>query len=122
MNYKRFDTVIGWLVFAVAAVTYLMTIEPTASFWDCSEFITSGYKLEVGHPTGAPIFMLTANLFTQFTSDPGKVAMMVNIMSALLSALCIMFLFWTITMLARKLVAGDDTQADGRPYRYLAPV
>ena len=109
MNYKRFDTVIGWLVFAVAAVTYLMTIEPTASFWDCSEFITSGYKLEVGHPPGAPIFMLTANLFTQFTSDPGKVAMMVNIMSALLSALCIMFLFWTITMLARKLVAGDDT-------------
>ena len=87
MNYKRFDTVIGWLVFAVAAVTYLMTIEPTASFWDCSEFITSGYKLEVGHPPGAPIFMLTANLFTQFTSDPGKVAMMVNIMSALLSAL-----------------------------------
>ena len=106
MNYKRLNTIIGWLVFAVAAVTYCMTIEPTASFWDCPEFITTGYKLEVGHPPGAPIFMLTANLFSQFTSDPGKVAMMVNIMSALLSALCILFLFWSITILVKKLVAG----------------
>ena len=106
MNYKRLNAIIGWLVFAVAAVTYCMTIEPTASFWDCPEFITTGYKLEVGHPPGAPIFMLTANLFSQFTSDPGKVAMMVNIMSALLSALCILFLFWSITMLVKKLVAG----------------
>ena len=106
MNYKKLNIIIGWLVFAVAAVTYCMTIEPTASFWDCPEFITTGYKLEVGHPPGAPIFMLTANLFSQFTSDPGKVAMMVNTMSALLSALCILFLFWSITMLARKLVAA----------------
>ena len=106
MNYKRLNTIIGWLVFAVAAVTYCMTIEPTASFWDCPEFITTGYKLEVGHPPGAPIFMLTANLFSQFTSDPAKVAMMVNTMSALLSALCILFLFWSITMLVKKLVAG----------------
>ena len=106
MNYKRLNTIIGWLVFAVAAVTYCMTIEPTASFWDCPEFITTGYKLEVGHPPGAPIFMLTANLFSQFTSDPGKVAMMVNTMSALLSALCILFLFWSITMLVKKLVSG----------------
>ena len=107
MNYKRLNIIIGWLVFAVAAVTYCMTIEPTASFWDCPEFITTGYKLEVGHPPGAPIFMLTANLFSQFTSDPGKVAMMVNTMSALLSALCILFLFWSITMLVKKLVAGN---------------
>lgn len=106
MNYKRLNTIMGWLVFVVAAVTYCMTIEPTASFWDCPEFITTGYKLEVGHPPGAPIFMLTANLFSQFTSDPGKVAMMVNTMSALLSALCILFLFWSITMLTKKLVAG----------------
>ena len=108
-NYKRLNTIIGWLVFAVAAFTYCMTIEPTASFWDCPEFITTGYKMEVGHPPGAPIFMLTANLFSQFTSDPGKVAMMVNIMSALLSALCILFLFWSITMLVKKLVAGNKT-------------
>ena len=106
MNYKRLNAIIGWLVFAVAAVTYCMTIEPTASYWDCPEFITTGYKLEVGHPPGAPIFMLTSNLFSQFTSDPGKVAMMVNIMSALLSALCILFLFWSITMLVKKLVAN----------------
>ncbi len=107
MNYKRLNTIIGWLVFVIAAVTYCMTIEPTASFWDCPEFITTGYKMEVGHPPGAPIFMLTANLFSQFTSDPGKVAMMVNIMSAILSALCILFLFWSITMLVKKLVAGS---------------
>jgi hypothetical protein len=106
MNYKKLNTIIGWLVFAIAAFTYCMTIEPTASFWDCPEFITTGYKLEVGHPPGAPIFMLTANLFSQFTSDPGKVAMMVNTMSALLSASCILFLFWSITILAKKLVAG----------------
>ena len=107
MNYKRLNTIIGWLVFVIAAVTYCMTIEPTASFWDCPEFITTGYKMEVGHPPGAPIFMLTANLFSQFTSDPSKVAMMVNTMSALLSALCILFLFWSITMLVKKLVAGS---------------
>ena len=107
MNYKRLNNIIGWLVFVVAAVTYCMTIEPTASYWDCPEFITTGYKLEVGHPPGAPIFMLTANLFSQFTNDPTKVAMMVNIMSAVLSALCILFLFWSITMLAKKLVAGS---------------
>lgn len=108
MNYKKLNTIIGWLVFAVAAVTYCMTIEPTASFWDCPEFITTGYKLEVGHPPGAPIFMLTANLFSQLTSDPSKVAMMVNIMSAVLSALCILFLYWSITMLVKKLVAGRN--------------
>ncbi len=107
MTYKRLNTIIGWLVFLVAAFTYCSTIEPTASFWDCPEFITTGYKLEVGHPPGAPIFMLTANLFSQLTDDPGKVAMMVNTMSALLSALCILFLFWSITMLVRKLIAGN---------------
>ena len=107
MNYKRIDTIIGWLVFAIAAFTYCMTIEPTASFWDCPEFITTGFKLEVGHPPGAPIFMLTANIFSQFTNDPSKVAMCVNIMSALLSALCILFLYWSITMLAKKLISPD---------------
>lgn len=71
-------------------------------FWDCPEFITTGYKLEVGHPPGAPFFMLTANLFSQFTSDPSQVARMVNIMSALMSAACILFLFWSITHLAKS--------------------
>jgi hypothetical protein len=97
------NNILGWFVFAIAAVTYLMTIEPTASFWDCGEFIASSYKLEVGHPPGNPIFMMTANLFTQLTSDPSLKAAMVNSMSAIFSALTILFLFWTITHLARKI-------------------
>ena len=103
-QYRIVDNVLGWLTFLIAAVVYCSTIEPTASFWDCPEFITTGYKLEVGHPPGAPFFMLTANLFTQLTSDPSKVAFMVNIMSALLSATCILFLFWSITHLTRRLL------------------
>ncbi len=95
-------------MFAVAAIVYLMTIEPTASFWDCPEFIVSAYKLEIGHPPGAPFFMLVGNLFTQLTSDPTQVAKMVNASSALLSAFTILFLFWTITHLTRKLVQTDN--------------
>ncbi len=113
MGYKRINTIIGWLVFVVAAVTYCMTIEPTASFWDCPEFITTGFKLEVGHPPGAPFFMLTANLFSQLTDDVSKVAMMVNVMSALLSAFCILFLFWTVTYLAKALVCRNGNEPDG---------
>ena len=106
-QYKLVNNVLGWLTFLVAAFVYCSTIEPTASFWDCPEFITTGYKLEVGHPPGAPFFMLTANLFSQFASDPSQVARMVNMMSALLSATTILFLFWSITHLARKLVMKD---------------
>ena len=108
-QFKLIDTLMGWIAFAIAAFVYCSTIEPTASFWDCPEFITTAFKLEVGHPPGAPFFMLTGNLFSQFTDDPTKVAMMVNIMSALLSAACIMFLFWSISHLARKLV-GENGQ------------
>lgn len=100
----------GWISFAIAAAVYCLTIEPTASFWDCGEFITSSYKLEVGHPPGAPFFMLTANFFTQFVSDPAMVARMVNTMSALMSAACIMFLFWTITHLTKKLVVKEGKE------------
>ena len=109
-QYKLVNTLMGWLAFAIAAWVYCSTIEPTASFWDCPEFITTGYKLEVGHPPGAPFFMLTANLFSQFTSDPTRVALMVNTMSALMSAGCILFLFWSITHLVRKLVCPDYEQ------------
>ena len=110
---KRFNlinNVTGWLVFLIAAFTYCSTVEPTASFWDCPEFITTAYKLEVGHPPGAPFFMLTGNLFSQFASDPSQVALMVNIMSALLSAFCILFLFWSVTHLARKLLCKDGEE------------
>ena len=106
-QFRLVDNIVGWLAFFIAAFVYCSTIEPTASFWDCPEFITTGYKLEIGHPPGAPFFMLTANLFSQFASDPSQVAMMVNTMSALLSATCIMFLFWTITHLTRKLILKD---------------
>lgn len=106
-KYRLVDNVVGWIAFMIAAITYCLTVEPTASFWDCPEFITTGYKLEVGHPPGAPFFMLTANLFSQFVSDPSKVALMVNIMSALLGATGVLFLFWTITHLTRKLILKD---------------
>ena len=106
-QHKLVDNVFGWLAFLIAAFVYCSTIEPTASFWDCPEFITTGYKLEIGHPPGAPFFMLTANLFSQFVSNPSYVARMVNTMSALLSATTIMFLFWSITHLTRKLIMKD---------------
>ena len=106
-QFRLVDNILGWLTFFIAAFVYCSTIEPTASFWDCPEFITTGYRLEVGHPPGAPFFMLTANLFSQFTSDPSQVARMVNMMSALLSATCILFLFWSITHLTRRLLISD---------------
>ena len=106
VRFKFVDRIVGWLVFAIAATVYCLTVEPTASLWDCSEFIISAYKLEIGHPPGAPFFMITANLFSQFASDPSQVAYMVNIMSALLSAACIMLLFWTVSHLMRRLVCG----------------
>ncbi len=106
-QFRLVDNTLGWLTFLIAAFVYCSTIEPTASFWDCPEFITTGYKLEIGHPPGAPFFMLTANLFSHFTSDPTQVARMVNTMSALLSATCILFLFWTITHLTRRLLISD---------------
>ena len=96
----------AWLVFAIAAIVYGLTVEPTASLWDCPEFIACGYKLEIGHPPGAPVFMLAANLFSQLASDPSQVALMVNLLSALLSAGCIFFLFLTVTHLARKLICS----------------
>ena len=106
-EFRLVDNILGWLAFAIAAFVYCSTIEPTASFWDCPEFISTGYKLEIGHPPGAPFFMLTANLFSQFASDPSQVACMVNMMSALLSAATILFLFWTISHLVRRLLIKD---------------
>ena len=115
---KRFNLVNnigGWLCFIIAAVTYLLTIEPTASFWDCPEFISQGYKLEVGHPPGNPIFMLTARFFINFLgNEPGSVAMAVNAMNALLSAATIMLLFWTVTHLTRRLIC-DNNEAISTP-------
>ena len=107
-QFRLVDNIMGWLAFAIAAFVYCSTIEPTASFWDCPEFISTGYKLEIGHPPGAPFFMLTANLFSQFASDATQVARMVNMMSALLSAATILFLFWTISHLVRRLLIKQE--------------
>ncbi len=115
MNYRKLNILVGWLTFAIAAVVYILTIEPTASFWDCGEFIATGYKLEVGHPPGAPFFMLLTRFFTLFAGGNVEyVAMMANIMSALASAFTILFLFWTITHLAKKFVADSDNMTQGQ--------
>lgn len=108
-QYNIINNSLGWLCFVIAAVTYILTLEPTASFWDCPEFIAQGAKLEVGHPPGNPIFMLTARFFVNFAfGDMSKVALCVNIMSALLSAGTILLLFWTVTHLVKKLIVKDD--------------
>ena len=125
-QFRIVDNIMGWLTFAIAAFVYCSTIEPTASFWDCPEFISTGYKLEIGHPPGAPFFMLTANLFSQFASDPSHVAYMVNMMSALLSAATILFLFWSISHLVRRLLIKQEeffnatTLKDIPAYKWIA--
>jgi hypothetical protein len=111
-EYKFVNKLAGWVIFLISAIVYLMTIEPTTSFWDCGEFITTSYKLEVGHPPGAPVFMIFGRFFTLF-GGPESAAKMVNIMSALASAFTILFLFWTITHLAFKLVASAEKVSKG---------
>jgi hypothetical protein len=109
-KYNQINNIIGWVAFLVSAIVYLMTIEPTASFWDCGEFIASSYKLEVGHPPGNALFILISNFFTHFAGDPSKISITVNIMSALASAFTILFLFWSITHLAKKLVVRNGEE------------
>lgn len=109
-NYKFINNITGWLVFVIAAVVYLLTIEPTTSFWDCGEFIASAYKMEVGHSPGNSMFMLVGRFFTLFAPSAQTVAITINAMSAICSALCILFLFWSITHLARRIYANNDKQ------------
>lgn len=111
-KYQLINNVGGWFVFAIALITYWLTLEPTASYWDCGEFIIQADKLEVGHPPGNPIFMLTARFFANFASTPGQISLMVNAMSGLLSALTILLLFWTITHLVRRLVVKDGQRKE----------
>jgi len=121
-KYRLINNISGWVVFIVAAVTYLKTIEPTASLWDCGEFIASAFKLEVGHPPGNPVFMVLARFFTLFAGgNVSKVAEMVNSMSALASAFTILFLFWTITHLAKKILLKDENiDNSGRIFAVIA--
>jgi hypothetical protein len=113
-NYNKLNNYLGWIVFAIASIVYLITAEPTASFWDCGEYIATAYKLQVGHPPGAPFFQLIGRFFTLFAfGNESHVAYMVNMMSALSSSFTILFLFWTLTMLAKKLSmqSGEMTEA-----------
>ncbi|HLO58211.1 MAG TPA: DUF2723 domain-containing protein [Bacteroidales bacterium] len=113
-NYRLVNIIAGWVTFVIAAIVYLSTIEPSASFWDCGEFISSAFKLEVGHPPGAPFFMLLGRFFTLFAGDHlTRVPVMVNSMSALFSAATILFLFWSITHLAKRLIVRENEMTTG---------
>ena len=118
-KYRLYNKIFGWLTFLIAAIVYLLTIEPTVSFWDCGEFITTSYKFEIGHPPGAPFFMLIGRFFTLF-GGPESAAKLINSLSALASAFTIMFLFWTITHLAKKLVDIKDTISIGQAVAVIA--
>ncbi len=112
-KYLRLNNIIGWIIFLIVSVVYIITVEPTTSFWDCGEYIATAYKLQVGHPPGAPLFQLLGRFFSLFAfGDVSLVAMMINIMSALSSSFTILFLYWSITHLARKLVVKDNTMSE----------
>jgi tetratricopeptide (TPR) repeat protein/MFS family permease len=108
-NFRRLNTITGWVLFAVSTIVYLLTLEPTVSFWDCGEFILSSFRLQVGHPPGAPLFLMIGRIATLFSfGDASKAAMMMNALSAICSGFAIMFLFWTITHLVRRVYTGSD--------------
>jgi hypothetical protein len=115
-SYKRINNILGWLIFLIASTTYILCVEPTTSFWDCGEYILSSYKLEVGHPPGAPTFLLIGRFFSLFAGgDTTKVALCINILSALASAGTILFMFWSLTLLGRKFVAAMNQEfTEGR--------
>ena len=111
MEYKKINNILGWLAFAIALSTYILTLEPTTSFWDCGEYIATAFKLQVGHPPGAPTFLLLGNFFSNFAfGDVTKVAYMINLMSAVCSAFTILFLFWTITAFAKRILGKIESQ------------
>ena len=109
-RFKFWNNIIGWAVFTLATASFLMTMEPTTSLWDCSEFIATSYKLEVGHPPGAPLYMMLARIASLFASTPEDVPMMINGMNCVASGFCIMFLFWTITHLARRIIHREGEE------------
>lgn len=113
-HFKRWNNIAGWTTFVIAAVVYLLCLEPTVSYWDCGEFISCSYKLEIGHPPGAPLFLMMAKVFSLLAPNPAKVAVMINAMSALTSAFTVLFLFWTISHLARKLLVKDNEITTGK--------
>jgi len=119
LNHNKLNAILGWSAFAVALITYTLTLEPTVSYWDCGEYISTAVKLEIGHPPGAPLFQMLGAFFAMFTSDVTQVAYMVNFMSALASAFTILFLFWTITALAKKMVSKSEEISQSKSYAIL---
>ena len=107
-NFKKWNTILGWVAFAVALITYTLTLEPTVSFWDAGEYILTSSKLQVGHPPGAPLFQMLGAFFSMFALEPSQIGMMLNMMSAVASAFTILFMFWSITLLLKKLVTTED--------------
>lgn len=119
MNFKKLNDLTGWIVFGIATLVYFLTLEPTASWWDCGEYIATAYKLQVGHPPGAPLFQMIGRFFSLFAfGNVTQVALMINIMSAISSSLTILFLFWSITLLARKVIM-DGGREDDATAQYL---
>jgi hypothetical protein len=114
LNYQKWNIILGWAVFLIALITYTLTLEPTVSAWDCGEYISTSVKLEVGHPPGAPLFQMLGAFFAMFTNDLAEIAKMVNFMSALASAFTILFMFWTITNLAKKLALKTGEASEGK--------
>ena len=114
-NFKKWNTILGWFVFAVAFAVYALTIEPTVSFWDAGEYILTSSKLQVGHPPGAPLFQMLGAFFSIFALEPSQIGMIMNLMSAVASAFTILFMFWTISILLVKLVKykKDDSTSKG---------
>ena len=109
MNYSKWNTWLGWGVFAIATIVYILTLEETVSLWDCGEYITAAYKLEVGHPPGAPLFMLLGRVFSFYAASE-NVAVLINSLSAISSSLTILFMFWSLTLLLKKLVLKHKSE------------
>ena len=119
-KFKKLNNIIGWIIFAIVTIVYFLTMEPTTSWWDCGEYIATAYKLQVGHPPGAPLFQLIGRFFSLFAfGDVTKVAMMINAISVLSSSFTVLFLFWSITMLAKKIMLKDGELTNGKTYAIL---
>ncbi|WP_339894552.1 DUF2723 domain-containing protein [uncultured Algibacter sp.] len=114
LNYKKWNTILGWFSFLIALITYSLTVEPTVSFWDAGEYILTSAKLQVGHPPGAPLFQMMGAFFSMFAFEPSQVGFMMNMMSAVASAFTILFMFWTITLLLQKLVGEKKEMSQGK--------
>ena len=111
-NFNKWNTILGWGAFIVALVTYTLTVEPTMSFWDCGEYIATAAKLEVGHPPGAPLFQMIGAFFAMFATDEKHVALMVNMMSVFSSAFTILFMYWSSTIILKRIVSSFSNNSN----------